>query len=217
MINKEIENLARKLVREGLSAQEIWNIASQQLPEDELNKLWNIPRQNIYRFITNCFDSFDCKPPFLDLGCGRRSYKPEVKEGFGIDTPFIALDHHLPKDKTIPERLPNLLADACHLPFPASIFNTVICSELLEHVENDRLVVAEISRVTKKGGLLILTLPGKHIPKHEKPPYQIDYRRYSKENIDSLLAKHSFRTLNFESRSLFGLEINLFAVAQKVR
>lgn len=217
MINKELENLARELVLKGLSAQEIWNIALEHLTQEELNELWSIPRQNIYRFVTNCFDNFDCKPPFLDLGCGRRSYKPEITGRFGIDTPFIALDHYLPDDKTIPEKLPNLFADTCYLPLPSSSINTVICTELLEHIEDDNLVMAEISRVTNTEGLLILTLPGNHIPKHEKLPYQIDYRRYSKEGINSLLAEHGFSTLHFESKSLFGLEINLFAATQKVR
>ncbi len=215
MVHREIESLAQKLVLEGLSAQEIRGIALEHLTEEELNEIWSIPRRNIYRFVTNWFDNFDCKPPFLDLGCGRRSYKPEVKERFGAHTLFIALDYYLPDDKAIPERLPNLLADACRLPLPSSSINTVICTELLEHIEDDNLAVAEISRVTKKGGLLILTLPGKHIPKHEKPPYQIDYRRYSKEGINRLLAEHGFNILHFESKSLFDLEINLFAVAQK--
>jgi len=82
-------------------------------------------------------------------------------------------------DKAVPGRLPNLLADARYLPFPSSTFRPVICSEPLEYVKSDSLVVAEISRVTKKDGILILTLPGRHIPKHEKTPYQMDYRRYS--------------------------------------
>lgn len=218
MINKELENelenLARALVTGELNAQEIREVALQHLTEDELNKLWSIPRQNIYEFVTNHLNKFNCNPPFLDLGCGRRSYKPEIIERLGKGITYIALDHYLPDDKTAPERLPNLLADACHLPFPSSTFNTVICTELLEHTEDDSLVIAEISRVTKKDGLLILTLPGRHISKHEKPPYQIDYRRYSHDDINYLLAKHNFKILHFKRKILFDLEINLFAVAQ---
>ncbi|GIW62276.1 MAG: hypothetical protein KatS3mg090_0102 [Patescibacteria group bacterium] len=73
MINKELENLARKLVLEGSTAQEIREVALEYLTEYELKRLWSIPRQNIHEFVTNCLDRFDCKPPFLDLGCGRRS------------------------------------------------------------------------------------------------------------------------------------------------
>ncbi|GIW63356.1 MAG: hypothetical protein KatS3mg091_158 [Patescibacteria group bacterium] len=217
MTNKELENLARELVLKGLNARQIHEAALEYLTEEELSQLWSIPRKNIYEFVTNCLDRFACKPPFLDLGCGRRSYKPEITERFGVDTLFIALDHYFPDDKTNPKRLPNLLADACYLPLPSSSINTVICTELLEHIENDNVVMAEISRVTEKNGLLILTLPGAHIPKHDKPPYQIDHRRYRKENLNNLLSTHGFDILYFENKSLFGLEINLFAVGQKVR
>jgi len=170
MLNKELGNIARELVLRGLSSQEIRDVALNHLNEKELNKLWAIPRRNIYEFATNCFDNFDCNPPFLDLGCGRRSYKPGITRRFGMDTPFIALDHYLPDDKTTPERLPNLLANACYSPLPSSSINTVICTELLEHIKDDNLVIAEISRVTKKGGLLILTLPRIHIPKTKNLP-----------------------------------------------
>ncbi len=216
MKNNELENFTRELAIEKLSIQEIREIVLQYLTKEELNKLWVIPRRNIYEFVTNCFEKFDCKPPFLDIGCGRRSYKPEIIEKFGVDTLYIALDHHLPEDKTAPERLPNLLANACYLPLQPSSINTVICTELLEHIEDDNLVMSEISRVIKPGGLLILTLPGAHIPKHEKLPYQIDYRRYSKEGLKDLLATYGFNILHSEDKTLFGLEINIFALARKI-
>ena len=216
-MNKELENLAKSLVTAGFSAKEVWYMASQRLTEKELNRLWSIPRQNIYEFVTSCFANFDLKPPFLDLGCGKRSYKPEITEKLGEGITYIALDHYLSDDKTTPEKLPNLLADVCHLPFSSSSINTVICTELLEHIEDDNLAMAEISRVTKKGGILILTLPGRHIPKHEKPPYQIDYRRYSHADIDNLLIKHSFEILHFERKTLLDLGINLFITAQKTK
>jgi hypothetical protein len=150
MINKELENLARRLVLKGSTTQEIREVALQNLTEYELKRLWSIPRQNIYEFVTNCLDRFDCKPPFLDLGCGKRSYKPEITEKFGIDTPYIALDHYLPEDKTVPERLPNLLANACYLPLQSSSINTVICTELLEHIEDDNLAMARSEEHTSE-------------------------------------------------------------------
>ncbi len=150
MINREIVNLAKELIEKGLSAQEIRETATRHLTDEELNRLWGIPRKNIYEFVTSSLNKLDCKPPFLDLGCGRRSYRPEIIERLGTGVTYIALDHYSPDDKTTPERLPNLLADVCQLPFPSSTFNTVICAELLEHVEDDSLAMAEISRVTKK-------------------------------------------------------------------
>ncbi|PIZ56470.1 hypothetical protein COY23_03140 [bacterium (Candidatus Torokbacteria) CG_4_10_14_0_2_um_filter_35_8] len=63
---------------------------------------------------------------------------------------------------------------------------------------------------------MISTLPGRDIPKHEKLPYQIDYRRYAPEQVESLLKTHGFNILSLESKFLFtDLEINILALAQK--
>jgi len=109
----------------------------------------------------------------------------------------------------------NLLANTAFLPLSSSSVNTIICTELLEHVENDHRVLEETSRVLKKEGMLILTLPGKDIPKHEKLLYQIDYRRYNLDGVRDLLESYHLSVLRLERKTLFDLEINLFAVAQK--
>lgn len=214
-MNNELENLARELVSAGHNAQEVRNIASQYLSNEELKTLWSIPRQNITNFVLGCFESIDLKSPFLDLGCGKRGYRPEATEKFGAEILYIALDHYLPDDKTDSLRLPNLLANTAFIPLTPLSVNTVICTEVLEHVENDNQVLGEISQVIKESGILILTLPGTDIPKHEKPPYQIDYRRYNLDSVRNLLELHHLNVLHLERKTLFGLEINLFAVAQK--
>jgi len=179
MNQKEIENIDKNLLAQGYTAQEIWEIASKKLKKEELERLWGIPRQNITSFVLDCFDRFDLKSPFLDIGCGRRSYRPEAMAKFGKNIVYISLDHYLPPPVVNPLRLPNLLASSISLPFSSSSIATVICTEVLEHVNEDECALQEISRVLKKEGILILTLPGKDIPKHERLPYQIDYRRYT--------------------------------------
>lgn len=116
------------------------------------------------------------------MGCGPKSNRLEVLQGLGNRTEFryIAFDHTLCFDKPLdPEAGPDFIADASFIPLPNSFASTVICTELLEHVTDDFSVLKEISRILKCGGLFILTLPGRDIPKHEKLPFQIDYRRYS--------------------------------------
>jgi len=215
-MDREFEKLAKSLVTAGFNAQEIWDIASQQLSREELEKLWDIPRQNIVNFVLECFNNLDLTPPFLDIGCGKRSYRPEAMAKFGSNVVYISLDHYLPDDKTHPLRLPNLVADSASLPLSSSSINTVICTEVLEHVKNDHLALEEISRVLRKDGVLILTLPGRSIPKHEKLPYQIDYRRYAPNQVKDLLGKHGLNVLSLETKFFFtDLEINILALAQK--
>jgi predicted TPR repeat methyltransferase len=49
--------------------------------------------------------------------------------------------------------------DLTNLQFPDGSFDLVICSDVLEHISNDRLAFAELARVTKRGGNLLLTVP----------------------------------------------------------
>jgi SAM-dependent methyltransferase len=49
--------------------------------------------------------------------------------------------------------------DVMDLPFEAGSFDFLICNHVLEHVEDDRLAMAEINRVLKPGGWAILMCP----------------------------------------------------------
>ena len=50
-------------------------------------------------------------------------------------------------------------ADGMQLPFKAGIFDHTICSEVLEHLADDRKALQELARVMKPSGQLILTFP----------------------------------------------------------
>ncbi len=49
--------------------------------------------------------------------------------------------------------------DALHLPFPDGSFDRVICSEVLEHIPNDRGAMGELARVLRPGGTMAVTVP----------------------------------------------------------
>ena len=52
-----------------------------------------------------------------------------------------------------------LVSRAEDLPFVNSVFDTVVCSEVIEHVSDPYAVIQELSRVAKVGGNVILTTP----------------------------------------------------------
>ncbi len=49
--------------------------------------------------------------------------------------------------------------DVAALPFPDDDFDLVICSHVLEHVQDDRRAMRELHRVLRPGGLAILLVP----------------------------------------------------------
>jgi SAM-dependent methyltransferase len=94
----------------------------------------------------------------LDLGCaqGTLSYFARKRGGF-----WVSADEDLINLKTAAELLGKNLVQTSGegLPFSDSAFDLILCLDYLEHVEKDDAVVAEIGRVLKKNGELILVTP----------------------------------------------------------
>ncbi len=50
-------------------------------------------------------------------------------------------------------------ADVRHLPFADASFDVVLCCEVLEHVPLDSVALRELTRILKKGGRLVVSVP----------------------------------------------------------
>ena len=73
-------------------------------------------------------------------------------------------------------------------PVPDSSYDTVVCTELLEHVEHPAHVAAEIWARPRPGGRLVLTVPflGRL---HEEPR---DFYRYTRHGLLSIFSESGF-------------------------
>ncbi len=91
----------------------------------------------------------------LDLGCGEGVYCSFLS-CFGI---VLGLDTSLEALVSARENYPGgvILGDAQTLPFPDNCFDIVFTTEMLEHILDWESVIAELSRVIKPGGLVLLT------------------------------------------------------------
>jgi SAM-dependent methyltransferase len=98
----------------------------------------------------------------LDVGGRIQPYRKLVEHR--IDS-YIAIDPIL-------EGLVDVVASGEHLPFPNESFDLVICSQVLSYVTNPFMVINEIQRVLKAGGILIVSVPS-FFPRHHDERWRI--------------------------------------------
>ncbi len=95
----------------------------------------------------------------LDLGCGDGYWSEKFKK-LGYSVAAIDQETVYPNVNADYGYKEMILCDANKkLPFADSFFDAVWCSEVLEHLTNYKLTVAEIRRVLKPGGVYVLTTP----------------------------------------------------------
>lgn len=116
-----------------------------------------------------------------------------------------------------------VVADAENLPFKPETFKHTICSEVLEHIEDDEKVLREIKRVMKPSGNLIITFP------HRKAYFAIDdhfvghLRRYELSEMLVKLEKIGFRPITIQKvlgpvdKVTICVIIFIFSIFQKAR
>ena len=123
--------------------------------------------------ITVDFSSLTTKPGdrVLDIGCGSgrhtcEAYRLKRVHAIGADlnpTDLNAARERLEFHDRLGEHGGGTwslsAADVTHLPFPDACFDIVVCSEVLEHIPDDHIAMAEIVRVLKPGCPLVVSVP----------------------------------------------------------
>ncbi len=113
----------------------------------------------------------------LDLGCGKRPYSliydPLVAKSVGTEVTFSP---HGTADADV-------LARGEALPFRDDAFDTILCTEVLEHTVDPFEAMREISRLLAPGGYLLLSVPFLY-PVHEAPH---DYWRLTFHGLAALV------------------------------
>ncbi len=103
----------------------------------------------------------------LDLGAGGGRHALRASElgykSFALDRSpdgLVSMNRWIDQlGTTLSIEVDSVVGDANVLPFPDGTFDAVVCSEVLEHVLEPKVVVAEIYRVLKSGGIAALTVP----------------------------------------------------------
>lgn len=83
----------------------------------------------------------------------------------------------------------DIVADAYKLPFGNNSFDVVMCLETLEHTDKPWLVAAEIERVVKKSGMILVSSQ-QNFPIHMHPS---DFFRFTPMGLKSLFPRFKHR------------------------
>lgn len=158
-------------------------------------------RRELYRHIRDLAPRMQGR--LLDFGCGRKPYEDlfRVDEYIGLDMEQTGHEHAHSKI--------DVYYDGRRIPFPDANFDSVFCSEVFEHVFNLPEVLAELHRVIKPGGKMLITVP--FCWNEHEAPY--DFGRYSSFGIRHILEQQGFRVLEQRKSGHFAqVQVQLLAL-----
>jgi SAM-dependent methyltransferase len=131
-----------------------------------------------------------------DVGCGLRPYQACVPAGVS----------YLGVDVSAGGSRPDVCAVAAMLPFADASFDTVLCTQVLEHVPDPAAVLHEIGRVLRPGGRLILTAPQTWFL-HEEPN---DFMRFTRFGLESLCRRAGLIPIELRAQGGFWAVVGIF-------
>lgn len=137
----------------------------------------------------------------IDIGAGKAPYAKILAP---YSREYIVADRSDTRSAMFArERSAFVEADVCDLPFESASADTVLLTQVLEHVANPEQALNEIYRVLRSEGKLILSVP--FIYHAHAEPY--DYWRFSEHGIRALVKKHGFEVLEFYYQGYIGTTI----------
>jgi len=144
-----------------------------------------LARRALWRAISSAAPSME--GPLLDLGCGSRPYEALLKA-----SPYVGVDVYTETTRQIGAA--SVFYDGKRLPFADGSFSSVLCNQVLEHVFEPDEFLAEVRRVLKPGGRLLLTVPFVW-DEHEQPH---DFARYSSFGLQALIERNGMTVVRHQ-------------------
>jgi SAM-dependent methyltransferase len=112
-------------------------------------------RTSIFNALNESLPHFNGK--LLDIGCGKMPYKKHILSHSGV-TDYVGLDIEsaLTYDAGVK---PDFTWDGISMPIESESFDCAFGTEVLEHCPNPEVVMKEVHRVLKPGGVFFFTVP----------------------------------------------------------
>lgn len=144
-----------------------------------------IARSRLLKHVSLLVDGLklDGSGTWLDVGCGSRPYESLINS-----EKYIGMDVAESGNPAGRKRC-DLLYDGVTFPIGNESVDGVICTQVLEHAKDPGGMIAEIRRVLRPSGSLILSAPFSW-QEHEKP---YDFTRFSSYGLINMLKWHGFQ------------------------
>lgn len=94
---------------------------------------------------------------------------------------------------------PDIIGSVLDIPLNENSVDSIISTQVLEHVKNPQKAISEFYRVIKKGGFCLLTAP-QWSELHEEPN---DYQRFTKFGLEELFKNAGFKIVLIERHGGF--------------
>lgn len=144
----------------------------------------------IFRFLVLPLSA--CRGRVLDVGAGEAPWRDLLPEG----VEYVGADADLSGEFGMRRKTGIVYYDGKRLPFGDGSFDHVLCTEVLEHVPDPLVFLADLRRVLRQEGTLILTVPWSarlhHLPH--------DYSRFTRFGLIALLDAAGFSGVTVEER-----------------
>jgi ubiquinone/menaquinone biosynthesis C-methylase UbiE len=123
----------------------------------------------------------------LDIGSGTAPVSPDLTRTVLADVSAEAM-------KNV-EGMATVVTSITQMSFEAASFDCILCSEVLEHIQDDEKAVAELRRVLKPGGVLVVTVPFQKRFWAEDDEYVGHVRRYDPGELEQKLQSGGFQII----------------------
>ena len=168
------------------------------LAELEVGNFWFESRNRLLTWALDRY--FPNMESFLEVGCGTGFVLSGIRREFR-DIALFGSDIFTEGFAYAKERVPEATffqMDACNIPYKNE-FDVIGAFDVIEHIEEDEIVLSQILRAVKSGGGIILTVPqhlwlwskGDEIACHK--------RRYSKKELAAKVENAGFHILRLTS------------------
>ena len=149
--------------------------------ESALNRLAHVQLEDALHYVA----SKHATGRLVDVGCGQKPYA-ELLSAFV--TEHVGVDH--PESPHSLEAA-DVLSSAYQIPLESGSFDTALLSEVIEHLEDPTAALAEVRRLLRPGGKVILSAPFMWVL-HEEPR---DFYRYTPNGLRLILTDAGFEQI----------------------